>query len=282
MIAGPVHKPVSNPKEAMRDYWEQAVCGDVYAVGDTLAGQLAAQARTRYALEPYIRPFALFDGHDKRVLEVGVGMGADHAEWAKSRPARLVGVDLTAAGIELTRQRLLLMGLSSELLTADAEKLPFPDDTFDIVYSWGVLHYTPDTERAVSEVYRVLRPGGVARIMVYHRPSLVGVMLWIRYGLLLGRPGRSQADLYAHHLQSPGCKGYTVEEGRQLVRQFSSSELRIQLSFGDLLEGSVGRQHGGWALETAKRIWPRPIIRRFLPSWGLMLLIRAVKGLPAV
>ena len=71
---------------------------------------------------------------------------------------------------------------------ADAEHLPFPDDSFDIVYSWGVLHHSPDTPQAFSEAHRVLRPGGTLRAMIYHRPSIVGLMLWARYGFAAGRP----------------------------------------------------------------------------------------------
>lgn len=268
---------MTNPKLQVRDFWDQAACGEVYAVGADLAAQFAAQARSRYALEPYLRPFAGFDGSGKDVLEVGVGMGADHVEWARSTPTRLAGVDFSARAIGWTSRRLALAGLESDLTIADAESLPFPDASFDIVYSWGVLHHTPDVEAAFRQVHRVLRPGGEARIMVYHRPSVVGALLWTRYGLLSGSPGRSLADIYAHHLESPGTKGYTVEEGRQLVCQFTGADVRVQLSFGDLLQGAVGQQHDGMSLKLAKRLWPRSLIKRLLPLHGLALLIRAVK-----
>jgi SAM-dependent methyltransferase len=264
-------------KNSVRDFWDEAACGEVYATGDTLAEQFAAQARSRYTLEPYIHPFAGFDGAGKEVLEVGVGMGADHVEWARSSPSRLVGIDSSSRAVDLTRQRLTLAGLRSELLLADAESLPFPEATFDLVYSWGVLHHTPDTEEAFRQVHRVLRSGGEARIMIYHRPSIVGVLLWMRYALLGGSPLRTLTDVYAHHLESPGTKGYTMEEGRRLVRQFTSVDVRVQLSFGDLLEGAVGQQHGGRALVVAKKFWPRSAIKKLLPGCGLALLIRAIK-----
>ena len=174
----------------------------MYAKGDSLRQQLEAQAKARYELEPYIFEFAGFqEGAGRRVLEVGVGMGADHLEWAKARPELLAGIDLTPRAVEYTRSRLEPYGLRSKLLVADAESLPFDDDSFDIAYSWGVLHHTPDTFRAVQEVRRVLRPGGTARVMIYHSHSIVGYMLWARYGLVAGRPMRSLADIYAHHLE---------------------------------------------------------------------------------
>jgi hypothetical protein len=75
---------VTATKTDVRDFWEQASCGEVYASGDSLAAQLETQARIRYELEPYLAPFARFhEGRGKDVLEIGVGMGADHLEWAK-------------------------------------------------------------------------------------------------------------------------------------------------------------------------------------------------------
>jgi len=76
------------------------------------------------------------------------------------RGARTHGVDLTPGHVELTRERLRLNGFAPRLVNADAEALPFPDNRFDFVYSFGVVHHSPDTARAVSEIFRVLKPGG--------------------------------------------------------------------------------------------------------------------------
>ncbi len=94
----------------------------------------------------------------------------------------------------------------------DAEALAFPDEHFDIVYSWGVLHHSPNTHLAINEVKRVLRVGGVAKIMVYHTWSFVGYMLWVRYALLRGRPWLGVSYIYSHYLESPGTKAYTMEQ----------------------------------------------------------------------
>ena len=200
-------------KSDVREYWDAASCGEVYAEGDSLGAQLTAQADARYRLEPYIADFAGFaDGAGRDVLEVGIGMGADHAEWAKHVPSRLVGIDFSSKAAEWTRKRLDLAELRSGLTVGDAENLPFSDETFDLVYSWGVIHHTPDTARAFREIHRVLRPGGEARVMIYHRRSVVGAMLWARYGLATGHPRRSLNEIYAHHLESPGTQAFTVED----------------------------------------------------------------------
>ncbi len=262
--------------QQVRDFWETAPCGKVYARGESPRERLEAQARVRYVLEPCIRGFARFEeGRDRDVLEIGVGMGADHLEWAQASPRSLTGVDLTRQAIAFTRERLGLYDLRSRLLVTDAEHLPFRDASFDLVYSWGVIHHSPDTPAAIREIARVLRPGGRAHVMIYHRRSLVGFMLWLRYGLLAGRPGRSLDDVYAQHLESPGTKAYSPARAREMFAGFSEVGVTSELGPGDLLLGAVGQRHRGPLLDAARRLYPRWAVRRFLSGCGLYLLIEA-------
>ena len=159
----------------------------------------------------------------------------------------------------------------------DAEALPYADACFDLVYSFGVLHHSPDTPRAIEEVRRVLKPGGRARIMIYHRASLTGLMLWSRYALLAGQPLRSLDDVYAQHLESPGTKAYSVREARELFRRFSRARAHVQLNHGDLLMGEVGQRHRSALLALARRLWPRRALRLLAPQLGLYLMIEATK-----
>jgi ubiquinone/menaquinone biosynthesis C-methylase UbiE len=123
------------------------------------------------------------------VLEVGCGLGTDGAQFAKAG-AVYTGIDLTDAAIDLAKRRFELFQLPGTFRVADAERLDFPDNTFDIVYSHGVLHHTPDTAAAVREVHRVLRPGGKAIVMLYHRDSYnyrVNISMLRRTGVQLLR-----------------------------------------------------------------------------------------------
>lgn len=264
-------------KQKVHDFWNAASCGEELLLHGRDRDAYEAQARARYALEPYIAEFARFaDSGGKRVLEIGVGLGADHQQFAAAG-AELYGIDLTERAVEHTGRRLAAFGLSSRLAVGDAERLQFPDDHFDVVYSWGVLHHSPATDRAVAEVWRVLRPGGHARVMIYHKWSLVGAMLWLRYALLALRPLRSLADIYAAHLESPGTKAYSVAEARALFAAFGEVSIRTVLSHGDLLESGAGQRHRGPLLTIARALWPRRLLRAFLPRAGLFMLIDARK-----
>ena len=268
---------MNTDKQAVHDFWNAASCGETLYLHGSQRDAYAGQAAKRYELEPYIAAFAGFDeARDRDVLEVGVGLGADHQRFAEAG-ARLTGVDLTERAVEHTQQRLAAFDLTSRLQTADAENLPFADETFDTVYSWGVLHHSPNTPRAIDEVWRVLRPGGSARVMIYHEHSIVGYMLWIRYALLVGQPGRSLADIYANYLESPGTKAYTVKAARALFARFSKVEIETVLTHGDLLSSDAGQRHRGPLLMIAKALWPRWLIRKFMPRHGLFLLARATK-----
>lgn len=268
---------MNKDKQQVHDFWNEASCGEnLYLQGSDRDGY-ETQARKRYELEPYILEFAGFDdAQDKRVLEIGVGLGADHQRFAQAG-AELYGIDLTERAVEHTRRRLAAFGLTSQLATGDAENLDFPDKSFDLVYSWGVLHHSPETSKAVAEVYRVLKRGGGARVMIYHTWSLVGLMLWIRYALLRLRPTISLKEIYAGYLESPGTKAYSFGEARRLFDAFSEVNIRTVLTHGDLLESGAGQRHQGAMLSIARKIWPRWFIRQFFPKAGLFMLIEARK-----
>ena len=236
-----------------------------------------AQAKLRYELEPYILKFADFgDIKNKKILEIGVGLGADHQLLAESG-ANLYGIDLTERAISYTRHRFKCFGLRSELTVSDAENLDFSSNFFDGVYSWGVLHHSPNTLKAIAEVWRVLKPYGVAKIMIYHKWSLVGIMLWLRYAALKFKPWHRLEYVYKNYLESPGTKAYSIDEAKRLFVDFSEVKIVTVLTHGDLLVSGAGQRHHGFFLSLARIIWPRAILKKFFPGLGLFMLIEARK-----
>jgi ubiquinone/menaquinone biosynthesis C-methylase UbiE len=247
----------------VRAYWERQPCGTEPAVVGNLPSSSRAWfeqvERFRYEVEPYIHSLAQFTRHrGKTILEVGVGAGTDHLQWARAG-CKCYGVDLTDAAIETTREHLAVYGLESELRRVDAESLPFDNDRFDLVYSWGVIHHSASPERLIQEIHRVLKPEGSFVGMMYNRHSLTALRFWVRFGLLAGRPWRTVPDIIATHVESAGTKSYTVEELARLFSGFSSFTARPVITAAD------------------KSDWPRWISRFFPDEWGWFVTLTAIK-----
>ena len=128
----------------------------------------------------------------KNVLEIGCGSGA-HSRLIVEAGANLTAIDLTEKAIELTRKRLGLYGCEAVVKQMDAEHMDFPDNTFDFIWSWGVIHHSSNTEKIISEIYRVLKPTGEVRVMVYNWNSLNCFVSLCR-GLLTGRLFRNSVQ----------------------------------------------------------------------------------------
>lgn len=258
------NSPEQELKERVRAFWQEHPCGTKFS--DTEIGTRefyeGIEAR-RYQKEWHIPKAANFAGaKGLRVLEIGCGVGTDAAQFARAG-ADYTGVDLTEAAIELARKRFELSCLQGIFQVADAENLDFADASFDIVYSHGVLHHTPDTARAVREIYRVLKPGGRAIVMLYHRDSYnyrVGIRVLRRVGagllkseaginfvnVLTGEPVEdlreraatmrrgtngnfSAAELLNQSTDGAGnplARVYSRQEARELFKDFTKVELR--------------------------------------------------------
>ena len=249
--------------DQVRAFWEKEPCGTGRSVTGGL--ELGTRAwfeqveRTRYAREPFIHAVAQFTRHNgKRILEVGVGAGTDHLQWARAG-CQCVGVDLTDAAIEATRRRLELYGFSSTLQRLDAESLPFGDDEFDLVWSWGVIHHAERPQRIMAEIHRVLKPGGEFRGMMYKRRSLAVFKEWVKHALLEGRPWRSFADVLWNHFESVGTKAYTDGELRALLADFGTVSLQTLMTPYDT------------------QFFPNWLSRRFPAHWGSFIAIMATK-----
>lgn len=258
-------------KNEVRRFWDADPCGSRYL---ERREDFDAHARARYALEPYIAEFADFkSARGKKVLEIGVGMGADYLEWLKAG-ACATGVDLSPASLERARLRCELAGYKADLHVADAEHLPFPDNSFDVAYSYGVMHHSPDTARCIREAWRVLKPGGEARIMVYHHPSLTGLLLWLRYGML---QGKSLRQAVSDHLESAGTKTYTREEALALMGGFRDVNFNLVFSPGDLLLHQPSLRFQSGVYRMVWRVYPRWLVKRLAGKWKLFLLLKATK-----
>lgn len=177
--------------EDVRAFWEAHPCGEETSTAEDSLKYFLGIEEYRYTAAPFILKVAQpeqFAG--KRVLEIGCGLGTDGAQFAKAG-ADYVGVDLTQAAIELARRNFSARGLQAEFLTVDAEELPFSPGSFDHIYSFGVIHHTPNPTAVMDEIHRVLSPGGTVTAAVYNRGSInyyVEIMFLRKLGRALLRP----------------------------------------------------------------------------------------------
>jgi glycosyltransferase involved in cell wall biosynthesis/ubiquinone/menaquinone biosynthesis C-methylase UbiE len=267
--AGPELKRIETGdgyKDEVQNQWNHNPCGSQYvkvAREHTLEWFLEAE-RYRYdEYAPWMHEVMEFAKHaDDEVLEIGGGMGTDLAQFA-AHGARVTDLDLSAGHLALAQENFRLRGLTGRFIHHDAEELPFAEGTFDLVYSNGVIHHTPNTAQVVREIHRVLKPGGRAIIMVYAENSL---HYWgkLVYGMglrqsLLERS--SMGAIMSKHVElsatgtKPLVKVYTKRRLKALFREFTDlTVVKRQLTRPELPQrlrwfplGLAGRL-GGWNL----------------------------------
>jgi SAM-dependent methyltransferase len=272
----------SGLKRDVQEYWDNEPCDIRLGTSREPSLYFDEIERKRYHLEPFILDFADF-GREKgrRVLEIGVGMGIDFWHWVKSN-AWPVGIDFTSQAVHLTREHLDLRDVPARaygLVQSDAEHLPFQENSFHVVYSWGVFHHTPETEIAFQEAFRVLVPEGELKAMVYHVTSWTSWLLWFRHGLCAGRPFTSLKEVISCHLESPGTKAYKVAEISGLLSSIGFEDLHLEVRLGpsDLLKIELSHKYKSMIYRIAKLIYPSWLVKALGDRHGLLLLIKATK-----
>lgn len=167
----------------------------------------------------------------KRVLEIGCGAGAASCLFAKAQ-AEVVAIDLTVAAARLTRANALGQGLDVAVLNMDAERTAFGPESFDFVFSWGVLHHSGDPEAAFGEVARLLRKGGEGLVMVYNRNSLRYYLKGLYWLLARGRifGGDSLASVQRHYTDGYYHRHYTSGELVAALAELGLNARRVSVS----------------------------------------------------
>ena len=231
---------IAEEKQKAREQWSADPAGAVYGRAHEFGTREFFDTVERHRYEAYapwmaeVMGFNDFAGH--RLLEVGCGMGTDLLQFARGG-AHVTGVDLTPRSVETSRHHLKLYGQTGDFALTDAEKLPFADDSFDVIYSNGVLHHTPDTAGAVREIHRVLRPGGLARVMLYHRHSWnYWVEIVLHRGLLRGQllRGQTAEEIMSRYVEvnegegRPLVKVYSRKQARELFAAFREVKVQVE------------------------------------------------------
>ena len=262
-------------KAKVAEFWDHKPCGSFASnewPGDRPFFQQVTQYR--YSTQPFMHEligFHRFVG--QRLLEVGCGLGVDLREFALAG-AQVVGMDMSARSVALARRHFRIFGTEGKFIQSDSEHLPFADESFDIVYSFGVLHHTPNTQAAIEECWRVLRPGGTFTVMLYNRRSwqaLVEPYLFLAKRWLLRQPTPPRATdpvevvRRTDGVENPLGKAYTKAEVCQMLDKFSNVKLRfchpkvvtgswLVRGYSRFLEWSgINRKWGFWIVAEVRR-----------------------------
>jgi len=215
--------------EEVQDFWENnplCAAGIPFPTGSK--DFFEYYDKLREDIEPIDYSYQLHeyrDFKDKKVLDVGSGNGYIPSKYS-AEGAEVFGIDITKAGIALCEKRFEYLGLKGNFQVADAQQLPFEDNYFDCVCSMGVLHHVPNTEKAVKEILRVLKPGGRLIVMFYHRNS---AKFRLKYRVWSWVTGKSVQQLVNEFDGIGNPKGYVYskKELARLLHDFTNLNMFV-------------------------------------------------------
>ncbi len=221
--------------EQVRTYWDQRPCNIRHSPRPVGTREYFDEVEARkYFVEPHIPQFADFERwRGKKVLEIGCGIGTDTVNFAR-HGATVTAVDLSPQSLKIAAQRVELFGLTDRVrfYSGSAEELIsfLPPDTYDLIYSFGVIHHTPHPERVLEQMRSYARPGTTVKVMVYHRHSWK--VFWILMGYGKGKFWRLRELVAEHSEAQTGCPvtfTYTRRQARQLLESFGFHVMDISV-----------------------------------------------------
>lgn len=251
--------------EEVRAYWDRRPCNIRHSKEPVGSKEYFDQVEARkYFVEPHIPAFADFRRwQGKRVLELGCGIGTDAVNFARNG-ADYTGIELSKQSLELARKRFSLYGLTGRFIHANAEDLPacLYSEHFDLVYSFGVIHHTPNPTKAFSNIYKLLPSGSELRLMLYAKNSWKHLMI---------EAGLDQPEAQAG---CPIAKTYTTDEVRSLLSGFSV----VEIEQDHIFKFNVGKYiNYEYELEPWFESMPKQMLAKLEKSLGWHMLIRCVK-----
>jgi SAM-dependent methyltransferase len=225
--------------ETVAEYWNRRPCNIRHSPSDVGTRQFFDEVEQRkYFVEPHIPSFAQFDKwRGRRVLEVGCGLGTDAVNFARAG-AEFTGADLSETSLGLARRRFETFGLSGNFLLANGEELALHLEpaSFDLVYSFGVIHHTPRPDAVVRQVRTLVKDGGEFRLMLYAKESWKDTMIEAGFDQPEAQSGCPIAQTYTPQqvrdlLEPAGFKVVSMEQDHIfpfVVEKYTRYEYELQ------------------------------------------------------
>ncbi|MEM6552767.1 MAG: class I SAM-dependent methyltransferase [Planctomycetota bacterium] len=267
------------PIAAVADYWNRRPCNIRHSPEPVGTRAYFDQVRDRkYRIEPHIPGFADFPAWaGKRVLEVGCGIGTDTMSFAQAG-ADVTAVDLSEASIELAQRRASVYGMTDRVrfVRGDAEQLGtlVGDTGFDLVYSFGVIHHTPNPGAVLEQARRIIRPGGTLKVMVYHRYATKVLGILAGRGFRVWDLDRLIAEQSEAQTGCPVTYSYTRESARDLIESagFTAKSIDIDHIFPYRIKEYVKYQY---RKRMPWRVMPASVFRGIERRFGWHVLVTA-------
>lgn len=269
------------PIEQVEEYWDRRPCNIRHSPSEVGTRQYFDEVETRkYFVEPHIPRFAGFEcWREKRVLEIGCGIGTDTINFAR-HGAWVTAVELSEASLKIARQRAEVYGLGDHICfyQANAENMSqvVAVEPYDLIYSFGVIHHTPNPERVVDQIRHYVRPGSTIKLMVYNRYSWKVWWIVLKFGK--GQFWRLPELVARHSEAQEGCPvtfTFTKRQMWQLLARYSFkvTEMWVDHIFPYRISDYVEHRY--------KKVWyfrwmPQSLFRWMERHWGWHLCVTAV------
>jgi 2-polyprenyl-3-methyl-5-hydroxy-6-metoxy-1,4-benzoquinol methylase len=270
--------PCTRTIEDVRRYWDARPCNIRHSPKPVGSREYFDEVEARkYFVEPHIPAFAEFERwNGKKVLEIGCGIGSDTMRFARAG-AHVTAVDLSRESLAVAAQRAAVLGLTDRIqfYQANAEELSerVPVGTYDLVYSFGVIHHTPHPENAIAEIRKYMGPQSTLKLMVYHRYSYKVLWILLKYGK--GAFWKLDELVARHSEAQTGCPvtyTYSRKSVRDLVKGFTLDRIMVDHIFPYRIPEYTQYQY--------KKVWyfgmlPAPVFRWLEKRAGWQLCLDA-------